>query len=768
MRFGKTLKNSIYQPWRDDYIDYAKLKQLLREDQADNGTASSKAEDHGWTEEEEGAFVDELVNVQLEKVHNFQANKYQDLRERTARCESSLEEAVGRGRQVANDKSDASDESKVEQKVDSDVLQKVQGELDKITEEMNELEKYSRINFTGFLKAAKKHDRKRGTNYKVRPTLLQVRLAALPFNSEDYSPLLYRLSAMYSFIRQNTSPKTEDLKPGSVKAATGEKYKSFKFWVHPENLLEVKTYILRRLPVLIYNPQTSKIVDASQSDPTITSVYFDNPKFSLYTKKVDRSANASSVRLRWSGHLHEKPEILLEKKSVIDDDHSEEIKFPIKEKNIQSFIRGDYKLEKSVRKLRERHGNDSSEVEQLERNVELIQSFIRENKIQPVLRANYVRTAFQIPGDDRLRISVDTNLALIREDSLDTERPCRDPADWHRLDIDKDGTEFPFDEIRKGEKSIFQYALLEIKVKDGGKKAMSEWVSDLMSSHLVREAPRFSKFVHGVALLFEDYVNIFPFWLTYLDTDIRRDPADAFQDEQEKKAKIAEDEFAVGSFVGSQKGSAFQAAIGSPVGKTPALQFEETSKPKDRRRSQLSDGKSDREAVSGKHDHDEDGAQMDVSGSSTLTGFRSLFPSFSTSKYARARRQGRANLPPGVWEPIPTLGEVKVEPKVWLAASRTFIKNQHIAVLLAALSLSLYNAAGESNNLARGLGIAYTLIAVFTGMYGLRMHIIRSRMIEQRSGKDFDNILGPVVICLSLIIALCLNFALKLRQRGVA
>ena len=34
-------------------------------------------------------------------------------------------------------------------------------------------------------------------------------------------------------------------------------------------------------------------------------------------------------------------------------------------------------------------------------------------------------------------------------------------------------------------------------------------------------------------------------------------------------------------------------------------------------------------------------------------------------------------------------------------------------------------------------------------------------MIEQRSGKDFDNAAGPVVICVSLIVALCLNFGFK-------
>lgn len=78
-------------------------------------------------------------------------------------------------------------------------------ELDDITFLINQLQKFSRINFTGFLKAAKKHDRRtRGAEEKgkkradgegggpmVRP-LLQVRLSALEFNKEVYSPMLYR------------------------------------------------------------------------------------------------------------------------------------------------------------------------------------------------------------------------------------------------------------------------------------------------------------------------------------------------------------------------------------------------------------------------------------------------------------------------------------------------------------------------------------------------------------------------------------------------
>lgn len=37
----------------------------------------------------------------------------------------------------------------------------------------------------------------------------------------------------------------------------------------------------------------------------------------------------------------------------------------------------------------------------------------------------------------------------------------------------------------------------------------------------------------------------------------------------------------------------------------------------------------------------------------------------------------------------------------------------------------------------------------------------RMSLIERRSGKDFDAVTGPVVVCVGLIVALVLNFAFK-------
>ncbi|KAI9884878.1 MAG: hypothetical protein M1823_003319 [Watsoniomyces obsoletus] len=762
MRFGQILRRSIHEPWTTHYIDYSKLKKLLREHGHDrdhakghyNNDGGASDEDGGvggdaWTDDDEGAFVEELVNVQLEKVHAFQVEKSQELQERTARCESKLAELV----KSKNDE----DNNHTQQE---EQLKQVLEELDGITRDVNELEKFSRINFTGFLKAAKKHDRRRGHRYRVKP-LLQVRLGALPFNSEDYSPLLYRLSVMYSFVRQHLEDAKHRTQSFSDVQPDGFRFISYKYWVHPDNIMEVKTFILRHLPLLVYNPQSAKVADGTQDDPTITSVYLDNPNFSLYAQKVDRIPRAASVRLRWYGKLKDRPQIFLEKKVMGEGDSSEESRITIKDKYIQPFWRGEYKMEKSVRKLQDQQDQTAEDIEHYQSSVDEMQRFILENNLQPMLRANYTRTAFQIPGDNRLRVSLDTNVMLIREDSLDEEHPCRERELWHRRDIDDVGMEYPFTKIAKQEKSEFPFALLEIRMREGGRRKIPEWITDLRSSHLVHETCRFSKFVHGVAVLFEDHVNSFPFWISELDKDIRKDPAKAIEEENQRAAIQAEEELAVGSFLSSvgMDHHLHQSPGGRkpPQQQRPLLEWHSSSTPttgrggswrgrekeKEKEKGRQSkqallaiarqdmlsttpseDNRSERDRNLGGVDIPSptdpqsslsrqqtprsggggDHPNINTNTSTKQPIWQSLLPSFSRSRFARRllhqsssstqygtmsssggvhdRNGNNTVLPPGLQHPgilLKDSGPINVEPKVWLANERTFIRWQHAA-----------------------------------------------------------------------------------------
>ncbi|KAA8894495.1 VTC domain-containing protein [Sphaerosporella brunnea] len=777
MRFGKTLLASIYPPWREHYIDYNKLKQLLREvSDSDDSEAHPSIEREEWTDADENRFVDELINVQLEKVHKFHREMNEQLKERTTRCEGRLESLVTGGGQI-----DEAERKKV--------LEETLKELDAIARDVNELERFSRINFTGFLKAAKKHDRRsRGAGDKgkgkgkqvaapkVKP-LLQVRLSHLEFNKEDYSPLLYRLSTMYDFVRRSLhEEQPEGVEPATTTSAHpvagNKKYTSHKFWVHPDNIIEVKTFVLRRLPVLVYNPQPSTELSKSAAgqDPSLTSLYFDSPKFQLYTDKVLKTKDASSLRLRWYGKLSEANEIFMERKTIRSEaDDSEgavEERIALKKKYVNDFINGRYSMEKQVQKTKDRKSEE--EGEKYEALVQSFQRFIQENDLQPALRASYTRTAFQIPGDDRVRVSLDTDLALIREDALDSERPCREPDNWHRRDIDDAKMDYPFSNLRTGEISRFPYALLEIKLRENElPKRTVEWVQELMASHLVHAAPRFSKFVHGVAVLFDDYVNSFPFWLGELEEDIRKDPRKAWDAEQERKKKQNEEELAVGSLRATARDFGGR---GTPLGSYRATPTQgghgAEAAPKGDTQTDTKMLAREGPEIEEIDDSEEETHAENVERSgSTLSGLRQLFPSFSSSRYGRAH-SGRRDviLPAGVRKPERLLmysGEVKVEAKVWLANQRTFIKWMHIVVLLASLSVALANAAGPENKTAKFIAYAYTGIAIFAGIWGWAMYMWRSTLIRQRSGKDFDSVFGPLVVCLALAVALVVNFILR-------
>ncbi len=423
------------------------------------------------------------------------------------------------------------------------------------------------------------------------------------------------------------------------------------------------------------------------------------------------------MRLRWYGQLNSKPDIVLEQKIIHENGTSEERRFNIKDKYIKQFIDGGYKMEKTIQKM-ERQGQTPEAIESFKNTVEEIQNFIKSKKLGPVLRANYTRMAFQKP-DDRVRILVDTDIAFIREDALDPDRPCRDSQEWHRRDIDGSNMTFPFTHMNQSEVSRFPFALLEIKLKEDGVRKRPEWIEDLMGSHLLYAAPRFSKFVHGVASLFEDYVNNLPFWLSDLETDIRRDPQKAHDDEEQRRAQRAEDAQVVGSFLGTgAKAGSYKPISSSPFGKSYLSE----------RAAADAIASSSRTANVEPNTEPEEDAEQQRDSSRAIS---SVLPGFSLARYTRAKRQ-RMQLPEGVTKPetwLKNAGPLQIEPKVWLANERTFLKWQHICILLGTLAVSLYTAAGE-NFLAECMGIAYVAIAALAGIWGYYMLHVRRNMIQ--------------------------------------
>jgi SPX domain protein involved in polyphosphate accumulation len=68
------------------------------------------------------------------------------------------------------------------------------------------------------------------------------------------------------------------------------------------------------------------------------------------------------------------------------------------------------------------------------------------------MRTFYNRTAFQLPGDARVRISLDTELTMVREDNWDGR--VRTGDNWRRTDI---GIDWPFEQLLSEDRELFKH-----------------------------------------------------------------------------------------------------------------------------------------------------------------------------------------------------------------------------------------------------------------------------------------------------------------------
>lgn len=759
MLFAEKLKNEEYTPWEQHYIAYDQLKKLLKE---------SVTQVVDWTEDDESRFV-QLLDRELDKVYGFETAKFEELSSRLTKVEEQM--------------------SSVEHGLDKST----ERELEQILDDTTHLDRFRRINYTGFAKIVRKHDRIH-SRYQVWP-LLQARFKSSPFHADDYRPLLRRLGQLYTQLDAELGITGSALARSHALNSVDKDYHSkgyvtLQFWVHPDNLMEVKTRILRKLPVLVYNREDED--EESDRDPIVTSLYLDNRQFSLYQSLLDQTEiqtdlNASSsiapsvpsvagstdldqdvfegegaaskaspdqddkgpasLRFRWYGKLYERPDIVLERHNEQDGRIT---RVNVKEKSINRFLRGNREVvEKQARKMKDRHVQ-SRAIEDYTGAASELQRFVINNKLEPMLRTVYRRTAFEIPGDDRVRVILDQDILFLREDALDRQRPVRDTADWHRPDLDQPGIS-PQSVLRKGEFARFPYSVLEVRLKAGGNSSNGTekmpWIEELQASGLIKEIPHFTKFLHGVAVLFgdDDRLDTLPFWLSELD------PAHAQQNHQGTDNNTSGQNQEGSSQVYSQAGPST-----NPPGSrrlNPDYKFDD---------DEYAELDSDDSGVLGEFGpSDSEMDEEDIIG----------LPTRIRGKLGNEESEDEeVNLPPGVERPsqwIKNQSSPKIEAKVWLANERTFNKWLHITCLMSALTFTLYSSVGRASSEKVANFVAFTLFALtlFCGVWGYVQYNKRMQYIRNREDKPMDAPFGPIVVSVVLLIALIVNFAAVYRSR---
>ena len=741
MKFGETLHKSLIRQYSYYYIAYEDLKNELEEGlRANNGQ---------WTQEAETAFLESL-EVELDKVYTFCKVKHTEVVRRVREAQEQIQHTVS-----------LLDTNTPPTELDFAILEE---ELSDIIADVHDLAKFSRLNYTGFQKIVKKHDK--NTGFILKP-VFAVRMDAKPFFKENYDELVVKISQLYNIVRSSGHPITGD-------AAAGGKQQNFvrqttKYWVHPDNITELKLIILKHLPVLVFN--TNK--EFEKEDSAISSIYFDNENLDLYYGRLRKDEGAEAHRLRWYGGMSSDT-IFVERKTHREDwtgEKSVKARFAIKEHHVNDFLAGKYTVEQVFAKMRKEGKKSIQEIESLEALATEIQYTMLKKRLRPVVRSFYNRTAFQLPGDARVRISLDTELTMVREDNFDGVD--RTHGNWRRTDI---GIDWPFKQLDDKDVCRFPYAVLEVKLQTQLGQEPPEWVRELVGSHLVEPVPKFSKFIHGVATLLNDKVDSIPFWLPQMDVDIRkaalpthiditrpeRSTEGSYNDEEEDEDEDEEDE----------DDAALIAAMNPRTGGNNDIE-----------NAQLTAGGygsfgSRTHDVSnsgnGEANNNNDNIQVPAGASANYLYYQRKIRT-ATSAFARRYYRIAAFLdhylngdqitkvpegtvfdtdiraPPGKTICVP----VRIEPKVYFATERTYLSWLSIAILLGGVSTTMLTYGTYTTMIA---SIGFFLTALFTIFYTFFVYAQRVVSIRLKRAIDYEDRIGPPAICAFLALSIIFSF----------
>jgi SPX domain protein involved in polyphosphate accumulation len=306
----------------------------------------------------------------------------------------------------------------------------------------------------------------------------------------DYSDVIVTMSRIHSALRGDVAkPPDQDEKQDFVRSTS-------KYWVHMEDVSRVKYIILQHLPVFLQDS-----MHGESDAQLVNSVYLDNRSFELYRGRLDKTPGAIALRMRWYGSSIPKT-VFVERKTHRESwmgEISVKERFVVQENQVLDLIRGKYNKEAELERMAKK-GTKADVVAEWRTLVDEVEQAIIHKQLEPTVRTQCMRTAFQIPFDATVRISLDTNLCMINERTenvVSGERWYRDPS-----------VEIPKTEITR-----FPHAILEVKLQLQDEDSTPQWVTDLIHSGMLLEVHKFSKFIHGCATLMPDEVQSVPYWI---------------------------------------------------------------------------------------------------------------------------------------------------------------------------------------------------------------------------------------------------------------
>lgn len=359
-----------------------------------------------------------------------------------------------------------------------------------------------------------------------------------------------------------------------------------------------------------------------------------------------------------------------------------------------------------------------------------VQTSFREKRLQPMLRAFYNRTAFQLPGDQRLRISLDTDLTFIREDGLDGQNR-RANNNWRRKDVDID---YPFNYVSPGDILRFPYAVLETKLQTHLGQEPPAWLTSLVESHLVHEVPRFSKYLHGACHFYRERLPLLPWWLAELNTDIRKPRAEHIGLTRSRSFKpLIDGQYRRAMIEATERANQHAVVTGSNTQSNSTTVITPASSQQPRKSD-------DNPAWRPYENHPKDRQDLPPTPLDKRITMPPQLNKLLDNKWVTRVRDGISGTPPPPAPPPKTTSDygtpvdeesglvqqsiskrqrvkVRVEPKVFFANERTFISWLQFCALMLTVALSLLNFGDQVSRTIGGIFIALAAAVAIYALY---------------------------------------------------
>ncbi|GLC44294.1 hypothetical protein PLESTB_000761900 [Pleodorina starrii] len=732
MKYGKYIESKVKEEWKDYYIDYKGLKELIKQSQKEAETAG------------EASFSPRTTSLTVQR-YNTSKDSAQELFFRR------LEREVDKVNKFTNKlveemrASLRSLNSKAEKETSPEKKDELLQEAQRIGDDFLALEKFVNINYLGFHKILKKHDK--CLPHAPCRQFYVAHLHQQPWVQGNYSDLLVSLSNIYSKLRGDSSgEKNEDAAQGFVRSTT-------KYWVRNEDVSTVKHHVLQHLPVFQFD-KNNFTGDAQ----LINSVYMDNSNLELYHGRLDKKPGAIALRIRWYGS-NPPTMVFFERKTHKESWKGEESvkeRFTLPSDKVVAFMDGEYTLDQALvdqEAVAARKGKSLSQEDRDSYKTLFMEVYkaVDSKQLKPLVRTQYMRTAFQIPFDATVRISLDTNLCMIKENPEDGPS-CAATGRWYRD---------PSLPVMRTEITRFPHAVLEVKLSLQEGQHAPAWVQELLDSGYLTEVHKFSKFIHGSATLFPGDVRAVPYWVD--DESVRASMLASAPSPLEGATPAPEGAAAAAD--------AAAAAAAGPSAAAPASR----SKPRTRRGG---GGGPDLEELS----HPLLGEQPTLKlmpDPNKVQGFRTQVLSAASAGRGSGGQRGEPGFLSrllGLVPPSPAGGgalrttPMRIEPKTFFANERTFLAWLHMAVTLGSVAAALlgFAAGAESDGgggeapageaISRHLVELIALILLPLGVamccYALYIFVWRASNIAQKRAVHFDDRVGPLCLCGAVVVAL--------------